>query len=108
MLIRVFEGQHIEAEPGQARDYAVGHAVLVEQPGRLLQVLAAGHAEAEMIQAHPIRVETVAGCAIGRSPIIRLPRIMTTPPNRTRNTSSAAGSPGGGDSTATWKPSRLV
>ena len=86
----------------------MGHAVLVEQRRRLLQVRTAGHAEAEMVQAHPIRVELVSGGAIGRSPMIRLPRTMTTPPNSTRNTSSSAGSPGGGDSTATWKPSRLV
>ena len=37
----------------------MGHAALVEQPGRLFQVLAAGDAEAEMVQAHPVRVETV-------------------------------------------------
>jgi len=75
----------------------VGYAVLIEQPDRLLQVLVAGDAETEM----------VAG-AIGRSPMIRLPRLMTTPPNRTLNVSAAAGSSGGGDSTATWKPSRPV
>ena len=33
---------------------------------------------------------------------------MTPPPNKTLNTSAADGSPGGGDSTATSKPSRLV
>jgi hypothetical protein len=33
---------------------------------------------------------------------------MTTPPNKIRNVSASDGSPGGGDSTATWKPSRLV
>jgi hypothetical protein len=73
----------------------VPYAVLIEQPDRLLQVLAGGHAEAEMIQAHPVRVETVIG---GRY----------RPPNKTPNASSAPGSPGGGDSTATWKPNNLV
>jgi sugar/nucleoside kinase (ribokinase family) len=33
---------------------------------------------------------------------------MTTPPNKTLNASASDGSPGGGESTATWKPSRLV
>ena len=59
--VRVFEGQHVDAERGQPRDHPMGHAVLVEQRGRLLQVLTAGHAEAEMVQAHPIRVELVPG-----------------------------------------------
>ena len=33
---------------------------------------------------------------------------MTTPPNKMGYTSAADGSSSGGDSTATWKPSRLV
>ena len=46
--------------------------------------------------------------AIGRRPSSRLPRIMTTPPKRILNTSSADGSSGGGDSAAIPKPSRPV
>jgi hypothetical protein len=55
----------------------VPHTALIEQPDGPLQVLAGGHAEAEMIQAHPVRVETVTAAATGRSPIITLPRIIT-------------------------------
>jgi hypothetical protein len=37
----------------------VRHAALVEQPDCLLQVAAGGHAEAEVVQAGPVRVEAV-------------------------------------------------
>ena len=55
--VRVLEREHVDAERWQPGDLAVGHAALVEQPGRLLQVLAAGDAEAEVVQwSGPARV----------------------------------------------------
>jgi hypothetical protein len=55
----IVEREHVDAEGGQPGDLAVGHAALVEQADRLFQVRAAWDAEAEMVQAHPIRVEAV-------------------------------------------------
>src|SRR5262249_31016 len=57
--VGVCERQHVDAERGQPGDVAVGHALLVEQPGGLLQVVAAGDAEAEVAKAYPVRVEPV-------------------------------------------------
>src|SRR5271169_6882025 len=59
--VGVFERQDVDTERRQARDHAMGHGVLIEQRGRLLQVLPAGHTEAEMIKTHPVRVEMVSG-----------------------------------------------
>ena len=59
--VRILEWKHVDAERRQAGDLAVRHTVLVEEPRRPLQVVAAGDAEAEMIKAHPVRVEPVAG-----------------------------------------------
>ena len=81
---------------------------LVEQAYRLFQILAAGHAEAEVVKAHPVRVEAVIRGRQGPQPHQQVPRIMTTPPNKMGYTSAADGSSSGGDSTAIWKPSRLV
>src|SRR5206468_10832346 len=57
--VRILEREHIDAERGQPGDLAVPHPAGVEEPDRLLQVVVAGDAEAEMVQAHPVRVESV-------------------------------------------------
>jgi hypothetical protein len=60
----------------------VNHAVLIEQPGRLVQVLATGDAEAEMVKADPLRAGTVTFGRPRLQAVSKLPRVMTTPPDK--------------------------
>jgi len=93
MTQRFIKWEHVDPERRQAGDLAVRLPVLLERPHRLLQVTAAGNAEdaARRPQTH----EQVAADHDHAS-------------KRILNVSAAAGSPGGGDSTATSKPRRLV
>src|ERR1022692_2871532 len=55
----IFKREHVNAERRQAGDLTVPDAVLIKEQYRLLKVIVAGNAEAEMIQSHPVRVEAV-------------------------------------------------
>ena len=52
----------------------MNHAVLIEQPGRLLRVLATGDAEAEMVKADPLRAGTVTFGRPRLQAVSKLPR----------------------------------
>ena len=60
----------------------MNHAVLIELPGRLVQVLATGDAEAEMVKADPLRAGTVTFGRPRLQAVSKSPRVMTTPPDK--------------------------
>ena len=66
--VGILEGKHVNAERRQPGDLAMRHALLVEQSHGLLQVLVAGDPRSEMVQAHAVGIEAIAGGAIGRRP----------------------------------------
>src|SRR5215831_13092026 len=59
-VVRIPEGQHVDAESFQCFDLAVRHPSLVEQAHCLLQLVTAADAEAEVVEADPVLVEAVA------------------------------------------------
>ena len=58
--VRIFEREHVNAKRCECGDLAVRDPALIEQPQRVLEVLAAGDAKTEMVKADPVRVETIA------------------------------------------------
>jgi hypothetical protein len=80
----------------------------VEQADRPLQVVAARHAEAEVIKADPVVIEPVVGGRDRPQAHQQVSAGHDDPAEQDLYASSAEGSSAGGDSTATSKPSRPV
>src|SRR6266851_9482452 len=59
-VVRIAELQNVDAERRQSSDLTMPHAALVEQPHRLLELGPTTHAEAQVIEPHPILVEAIA------------------------------------------------
>jgi hypothetical protein len=59
--VRIFEREHVNAKRRQCGDLAMADPALIKQPQRVLQVIAAADAEAEVVKADPVGVEAITG-----------------------------------------------